>query len=384
MNRPILPLGLGIVGCGGAALEVVRSVAGAPGVQVVAVHDRDLDRAADLGRRAHARVHPDLAALLADPAVDAVYVALPHHLLVPMATAALRAGRHVLVEKPLAISAAGLRSVRVAARRSGRSVGVLFEHRFAPAVAAAADLARGGAIGTPRLVRIRTLIDKPPTYWDSGPTGRVPSRWRASREQAGGGVVLMNTVHQLDLVRAITGLEVDRVAAETVAGVTGVEVEDLAVATLRFRGGALGSVVASAHAPGAEAGELIEVDGSDGSLRLPDPYASPARLDLFLRRPFGGHPADRWIAISLPPVDPWAAALAAFAGAIAAGTTPVPGIDDAEAALATVLAIYRSARTGRVVPVRRSFDGPAAGAATAGRPARAPDHAAHDGGDDDA
>jgi predicted dehydrogenase len=350
------PLGLGIVGCGGAAFDVVRSLAGSTSIRVVAVQDREPAPAADLAARTGARVHPGLDDLLADPAVEAVYVALPHDLLAGSAIAVLQSGRHVLVEKPLATSQAGIAGVRAAADATGRSVGVMFEMRHLPTVAAAVDLVRSGALGRIRVVRIQTLIDKPPAYWTSGPTGRVADRWRASKARARGGVVLMNAIHQLDLVRAVTGHEVVRVGAETAAGVEGVDVEDVAAATLRFDDGAVGSLVASAHAPGASAGETIEIDGTAGTLRLGDPYASAPRLDLFLRTASGDHPAGRWIAIEPAAIDPWAAALDDFARAIRAGRPPVPGIDDAEAALATVLAIYESAERRTVVDVRRSFD----------------------------
>jgi predicted dehydrogenase len=354
-------IGLGVVGCGGAALDVVRSVAGSLEIRIVAVHDGDLARAADLATGPGARVHPDLAGLLADPAVDAVYIALPHDLLATTAIAALRSGRHVLVEKPLAISRLEIDAVRAAAAAAGRSVGVLFELRHVPTIPVASDHVRSGALGAVRLVRIRTLIDKPPGYWTSGPTGRVADPWRASRARAGGGVVLMNAIHQLDLVRAMTGQEVVRVAAEVAAGVAGVEVEDVATATFRFADGAIGALVASAHAPGAAAEETIEIDGTAGALRLGDPYAASPRLDVYIRNRSGGEPAGRWTAIEPPAVDPWAAALEDFADAIRSGRPPVPGLDDAEAALVTVLAVYESARRGRSVDVVRSFDGPAIG-----------------------
>ncbi len=356
-----MPLGLAIVGCGGAAVDVVRAVGDLPGIRIVAVHDRDRSRASDLAERTGgARFHAELRSLLVDREVDAVYVALPHDRLAPTAGAALRAGRHVLVEKPAATTLAALRGVRAVATAAGRSVGVVFELRHAPAVDAARELVLAGAIGDVTQIRIRTLIDKPPTYWESGPTGRAVDPWRSRRRRAGGGVILMNAIHQLDLVRWITGLDVERVAAETSAGVRGVEVEDQAAVVLRYRRGAsptgaVGSLVAAAHAPGASGGEQIEIDGTLGALRLPDPYLSPAPpLRLFLRRPWRDHAAGSWLSIERPAVDPWAAALAGFADAIEAGRPPVPGLDDAETALATVLAIYRSAAIRRTVSIRPS------------------------------
>lgn len=345
-------LGLGIVGCGGAASELVRAAAASSAVRIVAVHDVVGPRATELAAVAGARVHAGLDDLLADPAIEAVYVSLPHDLLAPTAVAALEAGRHVLVEKPVAIDAAGIRVVAAAAARGRRTVGVMFELRAVASMAFARDLVRAGAIGPIRAVRIRTLIDKPATYWRAGPSGRGGDPWRASRARAGGGVVLMNAIHQFDLVRWITGLEVERVAAETRAGVPGVDVEDAAAATFGYAGGALGSLVAAAHAPGAAGEETIELDGSDGALRIGDPYLPSPELRVFLRRGHGRLAAGRWTRLRPAPVDAWGATIDAFAAAIRAGRAPEPGLTDAAAALATVLALYRAAELGRVVRVR--------------------------------
>lgn len=344
-------LGLAIVGCGGAAVDVVRSLAASELVRVVAVHDHDAGRSADLATASGGTDHATLDALLADPAVEAVYVALPHDLLAPTAIAALRAGRHVIVEKPVATSLAGIDDIRAAAGEAGREVGVMFELRQVASALLATSLVAGGAIGPVRLIRVRTLIDKPAAYWTSGPTGRVADPWRASRARAGGGVVLMNAIHQLDLVRAITGLGIVRVTGATAAGVAGVEVEDVAVATLTFDSGALGTLVASAHAPGAVEDETIEIDGDAGSIRLGDPYAPVPGLELYLRRPWAGHTAGTWIPWRPPAGDPWAATVESFARSVRAGEEPRPGLADAAAALEAVLAIYRSAETGRVVDV---------------------------------
>ena len=346
------PLGIGIVGCGGAASELVRAARESDQVRVVAVHDVVAGRATELAATAHARVQPGLRDLLADPVVEAVYVSLPHDQLAPTAIAALEAGRHVLVEKPLAIDAAGVRAVRAAATSARRAVGVMFELRAVASMATARDLVRAGAIGPIRAVRIRTLIDKPATYWRAGPSGRGGDPWRASRTRAGGGVVLMNAIHQVDLVRWITGLEVERVAAETQAGVAGVEVEDVAAATFRYEGGAVGSLVAAAHAPGAAGEETIELDGTDGALRLGDPYLPSPDLRLFLRRGHGRLTAGRWTRLRPAPVDAWTVTLDAFAAAIRAGRPPQPGLEDAAAALTTVLSVYRAAALGRVVTIR--------------------------------
>ncbi len=341
-------LRFGIVGCGGAAAAVAAAIDRSAAASIVATHDHDVDRARALAEPRGATAHRTLRRLLADPSVEIVYVALPHDRLAATAIAALRSRHHVLIEKPVAIRVTDIARIREAALDGDRSVGVAFQLRFVATVGAARDLVMTGALGRLRSVRIRTLIDKPATYWAVGPAAAVPDPWRASARRAGGGVTLMNAIHQLDLVRAITGRAVERVGAFIAAGVPGVAVEDVAVAALDLEGGLLGSLAASAHAPGAREAETIELDGDDGSLRLGDPYADRRRLEVFLRRSAAGIEPGRWIEIAQPPRDPWTAAIDALAESIAAGQEPVPGLADAEAALRTVLAIYRSARTGRI------------------------------------
>lgn len=347
-------LGFGLVGCGGAARDIAEGIAATSDARLVAVVDLDRERAAAFASAHDAMAAPTLRALLGRDDLDAVAVALPHDQLARTAVSALRAGRHVLVEKPAATSSREMRAIRDAAASANRAVGVMFELRHVATVSAARELIARGALGRLRAVRIRTLIDKPPSYWSSGPTGAVADSWRASRARAGGGVVLMNTIHQLDLVRGITGLEPLRIAGSIAAGVPGVEVEDIAAATVDWSDGVIGSIVAAAHAPGVTGEETIEIDGDAGALRLGDPYAERPSLRWLSRAPDAderpGRPA--WRTITPPRTDPFATTIAGFVDAIRAGRPPVPGLADVDVALATILALYRSARTGRFEAVR--------------------------------
>jgi predicted dehydrogenase len=127
-----------------------------------------------------------------------------------------------------------------------------------------------------------------------------------------------------------------------------IDVEDTAAAVLWFTGGAIGSLVAGAHVPGAAAAETLEIDGDLGAVEL-EPYAR--RLRIFLRRPWEELAAGRWLEPEVGAGDPFAAALSAFAAAVRAGTPPQVGAPEARAVLATILGLYRSAATGQVVAV---------------------------------
>jgi predicted dehydrogenase len=156
----------------------------------------------------------------------------------------------------------------------------------------------------------------------------------------------MNTSHQLDLVAAITGLAVTRVVGTVATTVPDIDVEDTAAAVLWFTGGAIGSLAAGAHAPGAAAAETIEIDGDLGAAEL-EPYAG--RLRIYLRRPWGALTAGHWLEPEVGAGEPLAAALSAFAQAVRSGTPPKVGAPEARAVLATILGLYRSAATGAPV-----------------------------------
>jgi predicted dehydrogenase len=344
-------LGIGIVGCGGAAFEVCRAMDGLPEVRLAATHDRHEANARDLAAPRGGRVHPSLDALLADPAVDVVYVALPHRELAVVSERALQAGRHVLAEKPMALDDAEARRLGRLAEERGLRLGVFFALREAATVRLARRLVCGGAIGTVRAVRIATVIDKPLSYWQAGLSGRAVDSWRSRRDRAGGGVVLMNSVHQIDALRYITGLSFARVMAEVATLSAPVEVEDTAGAVMQLSNGAILSLAASAHSAGAHDQERIEIDGELGRIDLPDPFGSdPVRL--FLRRGWEDMPAGRWVEIVVPARDGHAEILRAFAQAVRTGTAPTAGAADAAAALAVILAAYESARTGRAAVPR--------------------------------
>lgn len=341
----------GIVGCGHAALPVCAALAASPLAALAVIYDSNPALAADVAACYGVAAAPSLAALLASPDVDAVYIAVPHDQLAPLARQALEAGKPVLVEKPLAITLADADALIALADARGLALGVFYELRHQAALAHAHTLVKAGVIGTVQGVRIQTVIDKPLSYWQAGYAGRSHNPWRGVRAQAGGGVVLMNSSHLLDAVHFITGLEVVRVAAETGTLAAPVEVEDTAAATLRYANGAIGSLIAGAHFAGAHTGdECCDLYGSAGQLRLPDPYGT-GPLQVYTRAawPAFGLPAATWTALDLPPAPIFAAAVEDFARAVQQGAPAPTSGRDARRVLALILALYQSAASGRAI-----------------------------------
>lgn len=331
-------ISLGIVGCGWAASEIARASAELRDIRITSVFDTDRGKAENLAVRASASVAADLEAMLNDPKVDAIYAALPHALLPNTVQRALEAGKHVLSEKPLALTPEEALRLGAIADRRGLKLAVFFELRRAGTVEAARRIVGEGRIGEVRLVRLRTIIDKRRDYW--GAPGHL--NWRASRALAGGGVVMMNSIHQLDTIRYVTGLDYTAAsgAIGTFASPMGVEVEDAASGTVRLSNGGIVSLVASAHSPGARHEETIEIDGTLGRLDLPDPFDN---------RPLRLHADGRWADIAVERPDSHRTMLQAFIDALVRGD-PVPAsAADAAAVLFVVDGLYRSAESGRSV-----------------------------------
>ena len=346
----------GIVGCGGAALPVAQAISSSSGTSLERVFDPDFRLAGELASRFGVQASPSLEDLLSAPAVDAVYIAVPHDLLGPLSLQALRSGKHVLVEKPMALTVAQAGEMVQLADAQRRVLGVYYEMKYAGPFQAARRLVREGAIGEIIGVSIHTLIDKPVSYWQAGYTGRQVSPWRGQRARSGGGVLLMNTSHLLEAVRYITGLEIERVTGETATLVAPVEVEDMAAATLVYTNGAIGSILAGAHLAGARTGdEHLDLFGSRGQLRVPDPYGYGS-LQLFLREPWEDLPGSAWHSLPTGPVDVHCTAISQFARAVEIGTEPPTRGMDALQILAAIRAIYFSSIEHRAVRISEVRD----------------------------
>ena len=353
-------LRFGIIGCGGAALPVAQALAASPVAALVGAYDLSPALAHDLAERFGAVAHKSLEALLADRQVEAVYIAVPHNQLAPLAEQALRAGKHAFVEKPLALSLPEAEALIALADANRLGLGVNYELRQSAQAPQARDLVRAGAIGEIFAVRIQTLIDKPARYWQAGYSGRWVSSWRASRAQAGGGVTLMNSSHQLDVIRFITGLEVTRVSGEIgtlatppeLAGLK-MEVEDTVSASLRYSNGAIGSLAAGAHLAGAEGGgENITLYGAHGQIKLPSLYGDD-EVQIYLRRAWGQPElaSGEWHRLPHTPAQMFQGTMDAFARAVRAGQPPSPSGRDAREILAIVLGLYQAAATQTVTSI---------------------------------
>jgi predicted dehydrogenase/threonine dehydrogenase-like Zn-dependent dehydrogenase len=329
----------GVIGCGEIAVHNALALAEAPNTSLTTCHDIQLPLAEDLAARFGAKAVRSIGRLLESSDVDAVLLCLPHHLHAPVAAEAAWAGKHVVVEKPLASDLAGAVRMVKAARQAGVALSVCFPQRYQAASLVAREYLREGLVGTPSALDGRWFTDKPPAYFYGGFTGRSRSPWRKYADQAGGGVLLMNLSHDLDLVRHLTGMEVEAVSAVT-ANLDGLgEVEDLVSLTVRYQSGAVGSFLASAAARGLHQ-ESLRVLGTSGHVEV------KPRLKVFTLKASNDPPTGRWQTPLLPRLPDRAIYFSRFATAIACGgEADVTGADGV-AVQACIEAAYRSARIG--------------------------------------
>ena len=189
-------LRVGLVGCGNIGRRRAACVAGDAEAQLVAVSDADPARAAALAAAHGAEVVADWPALVERDDIDAVVVAAPNDVHAPLGLAALAAGKHVLIEKPLARTPAEAEELVQAAERAGRTLQTGFNHRWYPTIQRARQLVDQDAIGRPIMARCR--------YGHGGRDG-WEREWFAQQPVAGGGTFLDNGVHALDLFRWFLG-----------------------------------------------------------------------------------------------------------------------------------------------------------------------------------
>jgi predicted dehydrogenase len=321
-------------------------VSRATNAELVTVHDSIPQLAEAVSRRHGGTVVPTLEQALDKKLVDAVFLSVPHDLHAGMIADAAAMGLHILVEKPLAVDMSSAAEAVQAAKAAAVTLSVCFPYRYEAAPAAAIELVRGGALGSLRGASVAFHADKPQSYWHGGFSGRASSDWRMSAERSGGGVMMMNMTHFVDLLRHMSGCEIAEVHA--VAKVpAGQEVEDQIAVTVRFEGGAVGTLVGSASSRGIP-GSRIEIWGEQGTVELgPKPR-------IYTERALPGLVAGRWN--ELPEEeneDVRTTFVERFAAAVLEEREPDVTAMDGLAVQAFVDAVYRSVASGQPEAVAR-------------------------------
>lgn len=352
-----------ILGPGNAAELHARALARIPNAALVAVAGRNPAKTRVFAERVGARADAGLGETIRRGDVDVVIVCTPHPLHAEQAVEAAQAGLGVVVEKPLALDPADVDRVIAATRASGTFAVVVSQRRWYPAVRRVKAAIDEGRIGGPALATLEVLGWRGPEYY-------ATDAWRGTMGGEGGGVLVNQAVHQLDLLCWFLGEPADVDGFTANVNHPGIEVEDTAVAVVRFRSGALATVAASnAQRPGlwgrihvhGRNGASVGVETDAGSMFVAghgDP--TQGRNDVWTIPGEEGS-VDRWAAqdeSALAGVDLAShfheLQLRDVVAAMRAGQPPPVTAPDARRSVVLLWAIYEAHRTGTRVELPAS------------------------------
>lgn len=260
-SAPQSPIGFGLVGVGMIAGFHAQAIAQTRGGRLVGVATRSAESGRAFAEKYAAPfATTDVAALVARPDIHVVCITTPSGAHLEPALAAIRAGKHVVIEKPLEINPARADEIIAAAAAAGVHVAPIFQARFgdgARTVKAAIDSGRLG-----RLVLASAYVK-----WHR--KAEYYTGWKGTLKLDGGGALINQSIHAVDLLQWFAGLPAQVFAMKTRRVHTGIEAEDTAVAVLQFPDGALGTIEAStALYPGWS--RRLEICGEHGSIVLED------------------------------------------------------------------------------------------------------------------
>jgi predicted dehydrogenase len=358
-----MAIGIGIVGCGMISRFHQRAIADVRGAKLVGCYSQPSDSAKQFAAEANIKAYNTLEEMLADEEIDAVSICTPSGAHMEASVAAAKAGKHVIVEKPLEVTLKRCDKVIDACEKNGVKLATIFPSRFHDASQKLKKAIDGGRFGRLTMGDAYIKWYRSQEYYDSG-------AWRGTWKLDGGGALMNQAIHTVDLLQWLMG-EVTEINAMTdTLAHQRIEVEDTAVATLRFANGALGVIEAStAVYPGYL--KRIEVHGSEGSASIEEEdiktwdFAKAKAADKAIHkamseRKSGGGGASDPSAIGH---HGHAMQFADFIKAIRNDSTPAVDGHEGRKAVEIILAVYRSALAGgkpvqlplKRTPVRRPF-----------------------------
>ncbi len=351
-----MPTGFGVIGCGMIANFHARAIAEIRGAKLSACFDMVAPAAERLAKETGCTAYSDLKKFLADPKVDVVTICTPSGVHLEPAVAAAKAGKHVIVEKPLEVTLKRCDKIIQACEKAVVVLATIFPSRFhesSQLIKKAIDQGRFGrlTVGDSYVKWFRTQ-----EYYDSG-------AWRGTWELDGGGALMNQAIHSVDLLVWLMG-PVKQITAQTATlAHKRIEVEDVAMAAVRFENGALGVIEATTAAfPGAL--KRIEIHGTGGSAVLEEEdiktwdFAKTTRRDQSIRQRMegktqtGGGAADPTAIGHHGHTKLFKDVLAAIKG------SGKPAIDGHEGrrSVEVILAIYKAAETGKTVDLPLKSD----------------------------
>lgn len=255
-----MTIGFGIVGCGMISNFHARAIADVRGTKLVACFDTRAESADKFAAANNCTAYTDLNKMLADPKLSIVTIATPSGAHMEPAVAAAKAGKHVIVEKPLEITLKRCDKIIEACEEAGVQCGAIFPSRFHDSSVKIKKAIDGGRFGRLTMGDSYVKWYRTQQYYDSG-------AWRGTWALDGGGALMNQAIHSVDLLTWLMGPVAEIQANSATLAHERIEVEDAVVATLRFENGALGVLEATTAAyPGYL--KRVEIHGSEGSAIL--------------------------------------------------------------------------------------------------------------------
>lgn len=337
------PIGFAIIGTGTIARLHARALAATPGTALRAVHSRSLERARAFAAEFACDAHDDLAALLARPDVAAVLIATPSGAHGEAVLAALRAGKHVLCEKPLEITTARIDAMIAAADAAQHHLAAIFQNRFSPAAQRLKRAVEAGRFGRLALCSAYVKWWRDPSYYST-------SNWKGTAALDGGGALMNQGIHAVDLLQWLAGAP-HTVSALVRTRAHTIEAEDTVAAHLDFPSGAVGVIEAATSCyPGTPL--RIELSGDRGTAILETDKI--VKWDFAEKHPDDDLAPEPAVSLGSGASDPKAINLeghklliADLARAITTGTAPAISAREARTSVAIIQAIYESSRQRR-------------------------------------
>ncbi len=341
-------LRFGIIGCGIIGPTHAEAIASLPDAQLVAVADPIANRAQKLADKYNVTAYADISTMLDSEQLDVVTVCTPSGEHGRQACQVMRSGRHVIVEKPMEITRLAIDEMLRTQQESGVKLSVISQHRFDTATQQVHQLVQEQAFG--RLVLGNALIPwwRSQKYYDSG-------AWRGTWQFDGGGVLMNQSIHSIDLLQWFMG-PVKSLYAYTDTLAHRMETEDVGVAVLRFTNGAVGTIAATTGAyPGVTT--RIELFGDKGSAIIENDalsYLHLARDEQEQTGDYGSNPktAQKTLVDTSAAQNPAALSVYSHAlqiadmiRAIRENGTPLVDGNEARRSVDIILSIYESART---------------------------------------
>lgn len=260
----------GILGCGTIGDVHARALLSSELGELYAVCDANEKRAIEYGERYGVKAYSSYEKMLLDEKVDAVAICTPSGMHKDQAILALENGKHVLLEKPMALTSEDAMKIREAERKSGKVLSIIFQMRFTDDVRRLKKLIDDGAFGT------LTFCDLYMKYWRD-PSYFTVSPWRGTFAMDGGGALMNQGIHGVDIMHYLCGAP-RLLSARVKTLVHKIETEDTAAALVEYPSGAVGVIEASTSSnPGFE--RRLEINGSRGYAVIVDSHLEKLYID---------------------------------------------------------------------------------------------------------